>query len=422
MDICLMDVNQERLGVLDANYDLLTRVGSPTSIHDQEDINVHNSDLFIAVTPNEAENMTACMIANQLGAKKTLARIDNYEYLQPKNKKFFEKMGLNHMIYPEVLAAQEIEHALKTNWMRSHLSLCDGALMLCVVKVRETADMVGRTFKSGYFAHGKYRIVAIKRGSETIIPSGEDQLLVGDQIYAVCTEDNMDFLREQAGKVKREIRNIMFYGGSRVAQKSAQLMGAEKNIKILERDRELCYQLSEKVRDALIVNVDGSDMDALREEGIQDVDAFVAVTESSEANIFACLAAKQFGVRKTIAEIENIDYIQIAEGLDIGAVLNKKMITASYIYQMLLDENVLNVHNLTTADAQIVEFRAQEGSRVVKDEIRNLNLPENVTIGAIVRAGEGLLVNGTTRILKDDKVVVFCKSQQIRKLDKFFHN
>lgn len=420
MEISLIDERQDRLGDLDTSYDLLTKVGSPISVYSLKDIGVKDADLFVAVTPSESDNITACLLANQLGAKRTLARIDNYEYLVPDNKRLFERMGLNHLIYPEHLAAKEITASLKTNWMRYHLTLCDGALELCVVKVRKGAEVIGKQFLSGYFNHGFYRVVAIKRGQDTIIPTGTDQIMADDMVYAVCTRENMKVLREQLGKQKKEIRNIIFYGGSKIAQKTVQNLPDDLSIKILEADRDLCYHLSEKISNALIINADGSDMAALKEEGIQDADAFVAVTGSSEANIFACLAAKRFGVQKTIAEVENIDYIPMAEGLEIGTVLNKKTIAASYIYQMLLDASVLNVRNLTTADAEIVEFMAEEGSRITKAKIRDMHLPADVNIGAIVRAGEGILVNGDTQIIQGDQVVVFCKSQVIRQLERFF--
>jgi trk system potassium uptake protein TrkA len=244
--------------------------------------------------------------------------------------------------------------------------------------------------------------------------------MADDMVYAVCTHENMKALREQLGKQKKEIKNIVFFGGSKIAQKTVQNLSGDLNIKILESDRELCYHLSEKVNNALIINADGSDMAVLKDEGIEDADAFVAVTDSSEANIFACMAAKRFGVKKTIAEVENIDYISMAEGLEIGTVLNKKTIAASYIYQMLLDASVLNVRNLTSADAEIVEFMAEEGSRITKGKIRDMRLPADTNIGAIVRAGEGILVNGDTQILQNDQVVVFCKNQVIRQLEKFF--
>ncbi len=420
MEISLMDENADRLRDLESNYDMLTRVGSPKSLHDLRDIGVADADLYIAVTPHEAVNMTSCLIANSLGAKRTIARVDNYEYIQPENRAFFEKLGLNHLIYPEVLAANEIVEALRTNWMRYHLELCGGALHLCVVKVRENAKIINQKFSTGFMNHGRFRVVAIKRENETIIPGGNDELHVGDLVYFVCTADNIDFVRSEAGKDKREIRNIIIMGGTRIAMKTAMSLPEEMNVKILEADRQRCMQLSEKLTNALIINGDGSNMDTLREEGIADTDAFVAVTDSSEANIFACLAAKKLGVRKTIAEVENIDYIPMAEGLDIGTVLNKKTIAASYIYQMLLNASVLNVRNLTTADAEIVEFMATENSRITRNKIKDTGLPSEVNIGAIVRAGEAVLVNGDTQILPGDEVVVFCRSKMMRKLDKYF--
>ncbi len=420
MEISLLDESNDRLGDLSANYDLLTKVGNPTSIHDQREIGVKDCDLFISVTPSETENMTACLIANSLGAKRTLARIDNYEYLLPENRKFFENMGLNHLIYPEVLAANEIEASLRTNWMRYHLELCQGALELCVIKIRSSAKIIGKTFASGVYNHGRYRIVAIKRDQETIIPRGNDMVLEGDMVYCVCTKDDMEYLREELGKSKREIKNVIFFGGGRIARKAATELINEMNVKIIENDRALCNVLSEKVPKALIINADGTDMEVLKEEGIQDADAFVAVTDISEANIFACLAAQRFGVRKTIAEVENLDYIPMSEGLDIGTVLNKKTITASYIYQMLLDTNVRGVHNLTSADAEVVEFFANEGSLITRRKVRELNLPDDANIGGIVRAGEGILVNGETQIIAGDLVVVFCKSHVIRNLERFF--
>ena len=400
MEISLLDESPERLGDLSANYDMLTRVGNPTSIHDQREIGVKDCDLFISVTPHETENMTACLIANSLGAKRTLARIDNYEYLLPENRKFFENMGLNHLIYPEVLAANEIEESLRTNWMRYHLHLCQGALELCIIKVRETAK--------------------IKRDQQTIIPRGQDTVEVNDLVYCVCPKENMEYMREELGKSKREIKNVIFFGGDRIARKAATELVDEMNIKIIEKDRDLCNILSDRVPNALVINADGTDMDILKEEGIQDADAFVAVTDSSEANIFACLAAKRFGVRKTIAEVENLDYIPMAEGLDIGTVLNKKTIAASYIYQMLLDASVRGVHNLTSADAEIVEFYAKEGSTITRHKVKDVRLPDEANIGGIVRAGEGILVNGDTQIIAGDLVVVFCKSHVIRTLERYF--
>ena len=420
-DIVLMDNDENRIKDLDGNYDLLTKVGSPTSIKDLEEAGVAEADLFIAVTPEESINMTACMLANNLGAHKTLARIDNSEYSQPKNKDFFEKLGVAHLIYPEMLAAHEIAASLKTSWLRQRTSFCDEALTLLVIKVRENSVIINRTFSTGYFNHKQYRIVAIKRNNHTIIPAGSDMVLAGDIVYFITTNEHLEFVREQAGKSDFPIRNVMIMGGSRIAQKTIQILPSQANVKILERDREKSFSLAEKLNNTLIINCDGRNIELLKEEGIQDMDAFVAVTANSEANILACLAAKRLGVKKTVAEVENIDYIMLAESMDIGTVINKKMIAASYIYQLTLDADVLNVRNLTATDAEVVEFIAKPGAKITKSKIKDLRLPEQVNIGGYVRDGIGYIVDGNTVIIPNDHVIVFCVSSAIRKMERFFN-
>ncbi len=420
-DIVLMDNDENRIKDLDGNYDLLTKVGSPTSIKDLEEAGVAEADLFIAVTPEESINMTACMLANNLGAHKTLARIDNSEYSQPKNKDFFEKLGVAHLIYPEMLAAHEIAASLKTSWLRQRTSFCNEALTLLVIKVRENSVIINRTFSTGYFNHKQYRIVAIKRNNHTIIPAGSDMVLAGDIVYFITTNEHLEFVREQAGKSDFPIRNVMIMGGSRIAQKTIQIVPPQVNVKILERDREKSFSLAEKLNNTLIINCDGRNIELLKEEGIQDMDAFVAVTANSEANILACLAAKRLGVKKTVAEVENIDYIMLAESMDIGTVINKKMIAASYIYQLTLDADVLNVRNLTATDAEVVEFIAKPGAKITKSKIKDLRLPEQVNIGGYVRDGIGYIVDGNTVIIPNDHVIVFCVSSAIRKMERFFN-
>ncbi len=419
-DILLLDEDGSKLKDLEASFDLMTSVGSPTSINDLKEIEVEKADLFIAVTPFESVNMTACMLATNLGAKRTLARVDNYEYLLPENKEFFKKLGVDYLIYPEMLAAREIVESLSTSWMRQNLSFCDEALTLVGVKVRSNAVIVNKKFSTGFFDHGKYRVVSIKRNNKTIIPSGSDQILENDIVYFITTQEHLKFVREQAGKEDFPIRNIMIMGGSRIAQKTIQYLPSNVHAKILEKSKEKSYVLAEKLDNSMIINCDGRNIELLKEEGIEDMDAFVAVTANSEANILACLAAKRLGVKKSIAEVENNDYIMLAEGMDIGNVINKKMIAASYIYQLTLDADVLNVRSLSAADAEVVEFVAKPGSKITRSKIKDLKLPDQVNIGGYVRDGIGNIVNGSTILQPNDHVIVFCVSSAIRKIESYF--
>ena len=420
-DTILLDEDPAKLKDLEASYDLMTYTGSPTSIGALKEAGVASADLFIGVTPSESVNMTACMLATNLGAKKTLARIDNYEYLQPKNKEFFEKLGVDYLIYPEMLAAREIVESLKTSWLRQNLSFCDNALILLGIKVRENSRIVNHKFSTGFFDHNKYRIVAIKRQNRTIIPLGSDMVLANDIVYFITTPEYLNLVKEEAGKDDYPIKNIMVMGGSRIAQKTIQNLSSNINIKILERDKEKSYDLAEKLDNAMIINCDGRNIELLKEEGIEEMDAFVAVTANSEANILACLTAKRLGVKKSVAEVENNDYIMLAESMDIGTVINKKMIAASYIYQLTLDADVLNVRSLSSADAEVVEFEAKPGSKITRSKIIDLRLPDQENIGGFVRNGVGNIVNGNTIIMPNDHVIVFCVSSAIRKMETFFN-
>ncbi|MFV0545682.1 MAG: Trk system potassium transporter TrkA [Bacteroides sp.] len=422
-DIILIDDDEEKLSTLSANFDLMTAIASPSSISGLKEVGVKEADLFIAVTPDESRNMTACMIASSLGAKKTVARIDNYEYLLPKNKEFFQKLGVDSLIYPEMLAAKEIVSSMRMSWVRQWWEFCGGALILIGTKVRENAEILDIPLRELGSQNLPYHIVAIKRKSETIIPRGEDTVKVNDIVYFTTTKKYLPYIRKIAGKEDYvDVRNVMVMGGSRIAVRTAQYVPDYMQLKIVENNLNRCNRLTELLDDkTMIINGDGRDMELLIEEGLKNTEAFVALTGNSETNILACLAAKRMGVKKTVAEVENIDYIGMAESLDIGTVINKKMIAASHIYQMMLDADVSNVKCLTFANADVAEFTVAEGAKITKHLIKDVGLPKGTTIGGLIRNGEGVLVTGDTMVMPGDHVVVFCLNMMIKKIEKLFN-
>lgn len=421
-DIILMDDDEERLNSMGTNFDLMAVGSSPTSIEALKDIRVNDAELFIAVTPDESRNITACMLATNLGAKKTLARIDNYEYLLPKNKEFFRNLGVDSLIYPEMLAAKEVVSSVRMSWVRQWWEFCGGTLILIGVKLREKAEILNTPLHELGGAGTPYHVVAIKRGNETIIPHGDDMLKLYDIVYFTTTRKYIPYIRKIAGKEDEDdVRSMMIMGGSRIAIRTAQYTPDYIKVKIIEKNIDRCNRLNEMLDDrVMIINGDGRDMDLLIEEGLKNTNAFVALTGNSETNILACLAAKRMGVTKTVAEVENIDYIGMAESLDIGTVINKKMITAGYIYQMMLEADVSNVKSLTFANADVAEFTVKAGSKITKHPIKSMGLPKGITIGGLVRNGEGKLVTGDTMILPGDHVVVFCLDMMIKKIEKYF--
>lgn len=420
-DIVLIDEGEERLSNLESNFDLMTIVARPTSINSLKEVGVSDADLFVAVTPEESTNITSCILAHSLGAKKTVARIDNYEYLQTKNREFFKTLGVDSLIYPEMLAAKEIADGLHLSWIRQWWEFNGGALVMLGVKLRDNAQILNTPI-SQLSKEQPYHIVTIKRLGTTIIPSGSDELKSGDIVYFMASKRALPYIRKITGKEEyATIRNVMIMGGSRIAMRASQLVANDMNVKVIDNDLNRCHWLTNLVDDkVMVINGDGRDYKLLEEEGISEVDAFVALTDNAETNILACLSAKRMGVFKTIAEVENIDYISMAESLDIGAVINKKKIAASYIYQLLLDADVENVKCLTFANADVAEFVVKEGAKVTRMPVKNLTLPKGVTIGGLVRGEEGILVTGDTMILPGDHVVVFCLSSMIKRIEKLF--
>lgn len=418
-DIIVIDSNPTKLENLDSNYNLMTMVGSPTSFTTLRDARVDQCDLFIAVTPFETNNVISCEIAKSLGAQKTVARIDNHEFLKDEHRDFFIRMGVNHLIYPEYLAAQEIITALRRSWVRNWFELHDGEIILVGVKVRANAEIVGRQLKD-LASQRTFHVSAIKRRHETIIPRGDDRIETNDIVYFTTTRDHVDDLLQLCGKTDRKVRKVMVMGGSRIAIRFALLAGDEFKIKIIDNDKEKCRMLVEKCPDAEIIYGDARDNDVLRDEGIEDIDAFVALTDSSETNILGCMTSREMGAWKTIAEVENIQFISEAEGLNIGTIINKKLLASSKIFQLLLDADSTSSKCLALADAEVAEIEAKPKSKITRAPVKDLKLMRDMTIAGLIRDGKGMLVDGNTTIQPGDHVVVFCLAGAIHKVEKLF--
>lgn len=423
LDCVLIDDNEERLGNIGNDYDIMVSNASPTSIKALKDAGVSGADLFVGVTRDESRNMNACIIAHALGARKTVARIDNNEYLSPQFGEFFRKIGIDSLIYPEVLAAKDIINGLKLSWVRQRWDVYSGVLVMLGIKLRETCEILNQPLRTLCGPDDPYHIVAIKRGNDTIVPGGNDELHAFDLAYFMTTKEYIPYIRKIVGKEKyADVKNVIMMGGGKTAVRAALTMPDYMSLKIIEQDESRCERLNELLAetDAMVIHGDGRDLSLLEEEGIRNTQAFVALTGNAETNILACLTAKKLGVRKTVAMIENLDYISMAEELDIGTIINKKSIAASHIFQMLLSADVTNMRSLMMVDSSVVEFVAAEGSRVTKKPVKNLGMPFGVTIGGLVRGEEGILVNGNTQIQAGDSVIVFCHEQNLKKVEKYF--
>lgn len=419
-DILVIDEDADKLQVLDANYNLMTLEGSPTSFQTMREARMHSCDLFIAVTPSENDNVVACAMARKIGAKRTVARINTFDYMAEENRILLEKMGVDHVIYPEYLAAQEIVIALRRSWVRHWFELHEGAIIVVGVKLHHGVPIAGMKLRDFATVNTNFHVSAIKRGHEIIIPGGNDQLLEDDIVYFTCTRDHVDELLVLTGKTNHQIRRVMIMGGGKIAIRLASMAQHEFKFKIIDNDLKVCQMLSEKCPECEISHGDARDVDLLIEEGIEDMDAFVALSGSSEANILTCLTAKEYGVGKTIAEVENINYVSQAESLNIGTIINKKLLASSSIFQLLLDADTSTPKCLALTDAEVAEMVVKAHSRICGVPVRDLRLSRDLTLAGFVRNGQGLLVHGDTVFQPGDSIVIFSLKGSLKKIERLF--
>ena len=366
-DITLLDNDQAKLDVIDSNYNLMTWNGSTSSFESLRDVGVKDADLYIAVTPYETRNLASCAIAKKMGARKTVARIDNSEFLVPENRQVIRELGIDFVIYPEHLAAGDIALSLSHNWARYWGELHNGDLLLIGVKIHSNSVLLNVRLKDLPVTTHDFHIAAIKRNNETIIPNGNDEIQPDDVVYFITTPPYTEQVRELCGKTKKIIKKALIMGGSRIARRFAELYHDKFHIKILDTDMAVCEQMATELPDCEIVYGDGRDIEVLRENNIYQYDAFLALTDSSETNILTCLTAKDFGVPKTIAEVENLQFIGIAENLNIGNTINKKLLASSRIYKILLDADDSNSRFFALADAEVAEIYVNHGAEITRD-------------------------------------------------------
>ncbi len=422
-DIILLDPDEAKLRLVGSSLDVMTRTGSATSIPDLLDTNIKKTDLFIAVAQTEEINITAAILGKRLGAKKTIARIDNQEYLYAKYKAHFTALGIDYMIYPEKIAAREIIGLLHQTGSTDIADFSEGLLNLFAIKLEDDAPIIDKTLNN-LMAEGdnsEYRAVAVTREGNTIIPNGDYRFQGGDLVYLITKKKDINSLLHYSGKEQFDIRDIMILGGSKIGALVAHELGGHHNVKLIELDREKSYTLSNQLDNTLVINGDGRDYNLLMEEGLNKMDAFISVTGDSEVNILSSMLAKKLGVKKTIAEVENIDYIALAENMGIDTIINKKLISASRIFRFTTSENVSAVRCLTGTEAEVLEFRVQPNSKITNGPLNKMNFPEDSMVGGIIRNEDSFIANGYTLIKPGDKVVVFALPSAISKVAKLFN-
>lgn len=423
-DLWVIDQDESRLTTLSESADVVTVCGDPSSIKVLKEVGINNADLFVAVYPeNDQFNIVSSMLAKQLGAKKVTARVDNSEYLSHENKFLFINMGIDLLFYPEKVAANEICDLVKQTNMSEYVDFAHGKLQLAVYRLEKGSELIDKT--SDFFDYPEdnlpFKVIAISRGGTTIIPTQETKFRLHDMIYIIVKKDFTIDAMKFSGKEDFAIKKVMILGGGKVGEMvAAKLENVVESVTLIDQNLERCEELSEKLSKTLVINGDGRNSDLLYEEDIKHCDAFIAVTSSTETNILACMVAKRLGVHKTIAEVENLEYIKLAEGMGVDATINKKLITAGRMFRFTLSNKVRTIKCLNGSDAEILEYIVNPGSKITKAPLGKINLPDNVIIGGVIRGNESFIAINSTQIMPYDRVAVFALPESLNTIDAFF--
>ena len=422
-EITVVDNDPKRLESIAGMADVIAIEGDCTTFAVLRRASVRKADLYIAVLPEETSNIVSAIMAKQMGARKSIARIDNNEYLEPNNKEMFINMGIDYLFYPERVAAQEVINLLGHTSTSEYVDFSGGKLSLVVFKIDTTSPLVDRTLVevAGERTDMPYRTVAISREGRTIIPRGNERFREGDNIYVIANQHAESEVVAFSGKTDINIKNMMILGGSRIGVQVATALQDEVNIKLVDYTSEKAYKLAEQLDKTLIINEDGRNTDAMVEEGLSNMDAFLAVTGRAETNILAAMLAKRMGVKKVIAEVENLNYINLAESMGIDTIINKKLIMASNIFRFTMSTDVQAIKCLTGCDAEVLEFIVKPNSPATKSKIRDLGFPHEAIIGGIVRGDKTFIAVGNTEINAYDRVVVFSLPSAISRIGKYFN-
>lgn len=422
-DIVLIDTDQDVLDYATTHLDVLTLRGDCASISMMEQAQVEKAGLFLAVTTSEKTNLIAAILAKKMGARQTIARVNNEEYLEEEQRLLFEELGVDNLISPMVLGSEEIVRLIKQSTFTDIFEFEDGKISLVGVTLDQFSPLVGVQLNNlpPFAQEIDLRPIAILRGHHTIIPRGETTLYANDHVYFITKKERINALKDIVDTQQKDIRRIMILGGSELARTTAQRLEHDYKVTVVEKNKACCKQLVERLKNTLVINGDYSNIDLLEEEGLDSMDAFIALTDNSETNIIASLMAKNHGVYRTIAQVENKDYIHISQNIGVDTLINKKLIAANNIFRFIRKGNVEAITSLHGVDAEVIEYAVHKNNKLTRKPIRDLHFPKTALIGGVIRGDESLIPDGNFQLQVGDKVIVFALPQAIAKLEQLFH-
>ena len=421
-DIYLLDQNEERLNTISSQIDVFTIAGDAKSVEIMEQKLISSCDLLIAVTSSEETNMLICILGKKLGAKRTIARINDVNIIKENKEHFYNELGIDTLISPTYLASLEIQRLVNQSAFTDDIEFDNGKLTVFGISLSENSNLINKTVRESADLNPNlsFKPLALHRDDLTLIVNGETVLKENDIVYFISLKESIPNIIKLCGKNNFKIKDVMIIGGSRIGINTAELLENDFRVTLVEKDKVTCQQMANTLKKTLIINIDGHDVKMLEEEGLTEIDALISVTADSEMNIMTSLVGKSHGIKKTIARIENFDYINLSQSIGIDTLINKKIIAADNIFKFVRKGNVSLVANLHGTDAEIIEFIVKDGSKITKSPINKLNFPNSSKIAGVIRNGIPIIPFGDFHLKENDKTIVFSLTESIQKIEKFF--
>ena len=422
-DITIIDRNIDVLEGASSNLDVETIVGDASSLSVLKAAEVGKARLFLAVTTSEKDNLISCILAKEIGATITVARVSNQEFLESEQRKLFVELGVDHVISPTQLAAREIAKLVEYRGVTDVFSFEDGKINLFGIFIGASSKLANKKIDqiTTKYGHLNFKPIAILRGRQTMLPESEVRVLRNDHIYFLTDEEHRHELLSEIGIEKLSPRKIMIVGGGALGFNAAKLLEERYAVTVVEESKDLCAKLVGSLNNSLVVKGNPGDMELLLEENLGKMDVFIALTPNSETNILTSLLASNYGVGKTIALVDNTDYIHISQNIGVDTLINKKLIAANNIFRFIRKGKIEAIASLHGVDAEVIEFVVHNrDNRLTKNTIRELKLPKGAIIGSVIRNQESIVPDGQFIFEPDDKVIVLALPEAIHKVEAIF--
>lgn len=422
-DVVVVDKDPDALKEVAEYLDVMTVPGNGASPALLNEIDIESTDVMIAVTEIDEVNMIACMAAKQCGVDVCVARIRNPEYAAAKPRTFsLRDLGIDIVIDPERLAALEIARLLESPTATEVDTFANGQILMSGYIVEPTAPIVGQSLAEVELPN--LLIVALIRSDQVIIPKGDDRICAGDQLFVIGRTGHLGAMRPLLGREEIRIQKVAIIGSGRIGAKLAATLtptgSTNRRVTLIEKDAYTARQAAEALPHVLVVQGDGTKIDVLREEGIAECDALVAVAGEDHTNLLSTMLAKELGVGEVITEISREDYAPLARKAGADAVVVPRLLTVGSVLRLVRRREVVSLTILHQGGAEVLEFLAVEGAAIVGKPLRAVRFPAGAIVGAVQHGGKATIAHGNTIIRPGDHVIVFTLPEAAPQVEALF--